>query len=83
MSIWICIYLSAAVSLSSSPSSPLSFALSLSLSDPSVSQDPVLFSGTVRTNMDPFGMEQEADVLTALKRVGLSDFALEYLLHII
>ena len=43
----------------------------------------MLFSGTVRTNMDPFGMEQEADVLAALKRVGLSDFALEYLLRII
>ena len=34
-------------------------------------QDPVIFSGSVRDNLDPFGKESEEDMLRALERVGL------------
>ena len=34
-------------------------------------QDPVIFSGTVRSNLDPLGTASDADMLRALERVGL------------
>ncbi|SJX64743.1 related to YBT1-Vacuolar, full-size ABC protein transporting bile acids [Sporisorium reilianum f. sp. reilianum] len=37
-----------------------------------VMQDPVLFSGTVRENLDPFGEHDDAQVLDALTKVGLA-----------
>ncbi|KAL7549224.1 hypothetical protein ACHAWF_012492 [Thalassiosira exigua] len=36
-----------------------------------VPQDPVLFSGTVRTNLDPFGQHHDDRLMDALDRVGL------------
>ncbi|TKY88999.1 hypothetical protein EX895_002240 [Sporisorium graminicola] len=37
-----------------------------------VMQDPVLFSGTVRDNLDPFNEHDDAEVLDALTKVGLA-----------
>merc|ERR1712176_1223116 len=36
-----------------------------------IPQDPVLFSGTIRSNLDPFDEFPDADLLSVLKRVGL------------
>ncbi len=36
-----------------------------------VTQDPFLFDGSVRENLDPAGRNAEADIETALRRVGL------------
>jgi ABC-type multidrug transport system fused ATPase/permease subunit len=36
-----------------------------------IPQDPVLFSGTIRTNLDPFNEFADADLLEVLNRVGL------------
>lgn len=36
-----------------------------------IPQDPVLFSGTVRSNLDPFGEHDDSDMLAALEQVGL------------
>lgn len=36
-----------------------------------IPQDPVLFSGDVRTNLDPFGVHDDTKLIDALKRVGL------------
>jgi len=36
-----------------------------------IPQDPVLFSGTIRTNLDPFGRFQDDALQNVLKRVGL------------
>lgn len=36
-----------------------------------IPQDPVLFSGTVRSNLDPFDDYQDAKLLEAVRRVGL------------
>ena len=38
-----------------------------------IPQDPVLFSGTLRSNLDPFGEHTDADLWTALKRAHLID----------
>ena len=38
------------------------------------SQDPVIFSGTVRSNLDPFGQAgSDADIWGALQQAGLAD----------
>lgn len=36
-----------------------------------IPQDPVLFSGTIRSNLDPFGDFRDDDIFTVLTRVGL------------
>jgi ATP-binding cassette, subfamily C (CFTR/MRP), member 1 len=36
-----------------------------------IPQDPVLFSGTIRSNLDPFHQITDADLWTALRRVHL------------
>jgi ABC-type multidrug transport system fused ATPase/permease subunit len=36
-----------------------------------IPQDPVLFSGSVKTNLDPFGNHTEARLMDVLERVGL------------
>lgn len=43
-----------------------------------VPQQPALFQGTVRTNLDPANSRSDADVLNALSRVQLSHLALEH-----
>ena len=46
-----------------------------SLTDPSlvIPQDPLLFSGTLRTNLDPFGLRDDAILNDALRRSYLID----------
>jgi hypothetical protein len=36
-----------------------------------ITQDPLFFEGTLRTNLDPFGEHSDADLRAALVRVGL------------
>lgn len=36
-----------------------------------VPQDPTLFTGTIRSNLDPFGLFTDEDILTALRKVQL------------
>jgi ABC-type multidrug transport system fused ATPase/permease subunit len=36
-----------------------------------IPQDPTLFTGTLRSNLDPFNTFQDADIFLALKRVHL------------
>ena len=43
----------------------------ISLSTHTVPQDPVLFSGTVRSNLDPFNENSDADMWLALEHVQL------------
>jgi ATP-binding cassette subfamily C (CFTR/MRP) protein 1 len=38
-----------------------------------IPQDPVLFKGTIRTNLDPFGQLDDATLYQALRRVHLID----------
>ena len=38
-----------------------------------IPQDPVLFSGTIRANLDPFDERQDDELVEALRRVGLKD----------
>ncbi|KAJ1550554.1 hypothetical protein HK405_000323 [Cladochytrium tenue] len=38
-----------------------------------IPQDPVLFTGTVRSNLDPFGANTDPDVWAALEASGLKD----------
>lgn len=38
-----------------------------------IPQDPVLFSGTLRSNLDPFGQHDDAELWAALKRSHLID----------
>lgn len=40
-----------------------------------IPQDPVLFSGTLRINLDPFGMHEDRAVWKALELAHLKDFA--------
>ena len=38
-----------------------------------IPQDPVLFSGTLRSNLDPFGQHDDAELWADLKRSHLID----------
>lgn len=38
-----------------------------------IPQDPVLFKGTIRSNLDPFGQVEDATLYQALRRVHLLD----------
>ncbi|KKK27136.1 hypothetical protein ARAM_001306 [Aspergillus rambellii] len=40
-----------------------------------VPQDPTLFTGTIRSNLDPFGLFSDEQILTAIRRVHLIDSA--------
>lgn len=40
-----------------------------------IPQDPILFSGTLRDNLDPFGTMQEEQMWSVLAQVGLAGFA--------
>lgn len=42
-----------------------------------IPQDPVLFSGTLRSNLDPFGQYHDAELWAALKRSHLIDSQIE------
>jgi ABC-type multidrug transport system fused ATPase/permease subunit len=42
-----------------------------------IPQDPTLFSGSLRSNLDPFGMYDDARLWDALKRSSLVDFTKE------
>ena len=37
-----------------------------------ITQDPVLFSGTLRSNLDPYGVHEEADLWNALEQVRMN-----------
>ena len=41
-------------------------------------QDPVLFSGTLRINLDPFGRYSDAELWQALEHAHLKDFVKEF-----
>jgi ABC-type multidrug transport system fused ATPase/permease subunit len=36
-----------------------------------IPQEPILFSGSVRSNVDPYDQHQDADIWLALERVNL------------
>jgi ABC-type multidrug transport system fused ATPase/permease subunit len=46
---------------------------SLTLLQLVIPQDPLLFSGTIRSNLDPFGVYEDARLWDALKRAYLVD----------
>lgn len=46
-----------------------------------IPQDPFLFAGNLRDNLDPFGMSQPSQHLEALKRAGLEDLPLDTVVH--
>ncbi|CUG91291.1 ABC transporter, putative [Bodo saltans] len=42
-----------------------------------IPQDPILFDGTIRSNLDPFGQHGDADVVEALALVGMQEKVFE------
>merc|ERR1712232_1142680 len=42
-----------------------------------IPQDPILFSGTIRSNMDPFNQHTDEDIWYALQRCGMKDVVKE------
>ncbi|CUG06175.1 ABC transporter, putative [Bodo saltans] len=42
-----------------------------------IPQDPILFDGTIRSNLDPFGQHGDADVVEALVLVGMQEKVFE------